>query len=260
MVIKYILQNYDSLKYGSHKSVCETLKNLSDSIINDHYDDLIKRLKYGKVTWTDIDLFLYWSKMLRMSKKISLKSLGIQLGYDVVQELPYKPDSILTLEDLPKLREYNQLHDLGILRLLTEKMEDEIKLRGNISKDYKLNCWSWDAPKIASEALLQDYCKITGNELKSIRDQRFEKPTLHLNECLHGFEPGFKLPIFQNLWTEILNSQNSFSKELVVNVNNTSIKLTYGIGGLHSVNENETYITDSDYQVVTSDVALKWRN
>ena len=260
MVIKYILQNYDSLKYGSYKSVCETLKNLSDSIINDHYDDLIKRLKYGKVTWTDIDLFLYWSKMLRMSKKISLKSLGIQLGYPVVQELPYKPDSILSLEDLPKLREYNQLHDLGILRLLTEKMEDEIKLRGNISKDYKLNCWSWDAPKIASEALLQDYCKITGNELKSVRDQRFEKPTLHLNECLRGFEPGFKLPIFQNLWTEILNSQNSFSKELIVNVNNTSIKLTYGIGGLHSVNENETYISDRDYQVVTSDVASLYPN
>jgi hypothetical protein len=260
MVIKYILQNYDSLKYGSYKSVCETLKNLSDNIVNDHYDDLIKRLKYGKVTWTDIDLFLYWSKMLRMSKKISLKSLGIQLGYPVVQELPYKPDSILSLEDLPKLREYNQLHDLGILRLLTEKMEDEIKLRGNISKDYKLNCWSWDAPKIASEALLQDYCKITGNELKSVRDQRFEKPTLHLNECLHGFEPGFKLPIFQNLWTEILNSQNSFSKELVVNVNNTSIKLTYGIGGLHSVNENETYVSDRDYQVVTSDVASLYPN
>ena len=260
MIIKYILQNYDSLKYGSYKNVCETLKNLSDNIVNDHYDDLIKRLKYGKVTWTDIDLFLYWSKMLRMSKKISLKSLGIQLGYPVVQELPYKPDSILSLEDLPKLREYNQLHDLGILRLLTEKMEDEIKLRGNISKDYKLNCWSWDAPKIASEALLQDYCKITGNELKSVRDQRFEKPTLHLNECLRGFEPGFKLPIFQNLWTEILNSQNSFSKELIVNVNNTSIKLTYGIGGLHSVNENETYVSDRDYQVVTSDVASLYPN
>ena len=55
----------------------------------------------------------------------------------------------------------------------------------------------------------------------------------------------FKLPIFQNLWTEILNSQNSFSKELVVNINNTSIKLSYGVGGLHSVNSNEEYVSDS---------------
>jgi hypothetical protein len=260
MIIKYILQNYSSLNYLEYGDICLTLKYLSDKIIGDDYDDEIKRLKYGKVTWTDIDLFLYWSKMLRMSKKISLKSLGIQLGYNVVQELPYKPDSILTLEDLPKLREYNQIHDLGVLRLLTDKMEDEIKLRGNIVNDYKLNCWSWDAPKIASEALLQDYCKITNQELKSVRDLRFDKPILHLNECLKGFEPNFKLPIFQNLWAEILNSKNSFSKEIVVNINNTSIKLTYGVGGLHSVNENETYESNSDYQVVTSDVALKWRN
>ena len=260
IVSKYIVQNYHKLKYLNYIDICVQLKYLSDKIINDGYDDEIKQLKYAKVKWIDIDLFLYWSKMLRISKKISLKSLGIQLGYPVVQELPYTPSSILKVEDLPKLREYNQIHDLGILRLLTENMEDEIKLRGNIVNDYKLSCWSWDAPKIASEALLQDYCRITGKDKKSVRDQRFEKPTLYLNECLKGFEPNFKLPIFQSLWTEILNSKNSFSKELVVNINNTSIKLSYGVGGLHSVNSNEEYVSDSDYQVVTSDVALKWRN
>ena len=260
MVIKYIVQNYHKLKYLNYIDICVQLKYLSDKIINDGYDDEIKQLKYGKVKWIDIDLFLYWSKMLRISKKISLKSLGIQLGYPVVQELPYTPSSILKIEDLPKLREYNQIHDLGILRLLTENMEDEIKLRGNIVNDYKLSCWSWDAPKIASEALLQDYCRITGKDKKSVRDQRFEKPTLYLNECLKGFEPGFKLPIFQNLWTEILNSKNSFSKELVVNINNTSIKLSYGVGGLHSVNSNEEYVSNSDYQVVTSDVASLYPN
>ena len=260
IVSKYIVQNYHKLKYLNYIDICVQLKYLSDKIINDGYDDEIKQLKYGKVKWIDIDLFLYWSKMLRISKKISLKSLGIQLGYPVVQELPYTPSSILKIEDLPKLREYNQIHDLGILRLLTENMEDEIKLRGNIVNDYKLSCWSWDAPKIASEALLQDYCRITGKDKKSVRDQRFEKPTLYLNECLKGFEPGFKLPIFQNLWTEILNSKNSFSKELVVNINNTSIKLSYGVGGLHSVNSNEEYVSDSDYQVITSDVASLYPN
>jgi hypothetical protein len=198
--------------------------------------------------------------MLRISKKLSLKSLGIQLGYPVVQELPYKPSSILTLDDIPKLREYNQLHDLGILRLLTENMENDIKLRGNILNNYNLNCWSWDAPKIASEALLQDYCKITNKNVNDVRNQKFEKPPLYLNKCLHGFEPEFKLPIFQKLWTDILNSKDGFSQEIVVLQNNTSIKLTYGIGGLHSVNNNEIYITDSDYQVITSDVASMYPN
>lgn len=261
MVIKYLLNNYNNYKKWDKNNILEDLKYFSDKIINSEiYDDEIKNIKYFKVNWIDIDLFNYWSKMLRISKKISLKSLAIQLGYPVVQELPYKPDTILKVEDLPKLRTYNTVHDLGITELLTDNMYEEIKLRANIVKDYNLNCWSWDAPKIASEALLQDYCRITGKSIKDVRNQRFEKPTLYLNECLKGFEPGFKLPIFQNLWTEILNSKNSFSKELVVNINNTSIKLSYGVGGLHSVNSNEEYISNSDYQVVTSDVASLYPN
>jgi hypothetical protein len=260
MVIKYLLKNYRNYKYLEYSNICLELKYFSDKIIEDGFDDDVKQIKYMKTSWIDIDLFAYWSKMLRISKKISLKSLGIQLGYHTVQELPFKPSSILSLEDLPKLRYYNYTHDLGILELLTIKMEDEIKLRANIVKDYGLNCWSWDAPKIASEALLVDYCKITSKSIKDVRNTRFEKPQMYLNEILKGFEPEFKLPIFQNLFAEILNSTNSYSKELLVNINNTSIRLTYGIGGLHSVNENEQYYSNTNYQVVTSDVASLYPN
>lgn len=261
MVIKYLLNNYKNYKNWDKYNVLADLKYFSDKIItSDTYDDEIKTIKYFKINWTDIDLFSYWSKMLRISKKISLKSLAIQLGYSVVQELPYKPDTILKLEDLPKLRTYNTVHDLGITELLTDAMYEEIKLRANIVSEYKLNCWSWDAPKIASEALLQDYCRITGKKVKDVRNQRFEKPTLYLDRLLKGFNPEFKLPIFQKLWLDICNSQNSFSQELLVNQANTSIRLSYGIGGLHSVNENETYISCADYQVVTSDVASLYPN
>jgi len=260
MVISYMLANYNRLQNLSYEKICKELKTFSDKIINDGYDDEIKYMKYYKHKWTNIDLFLYWSKMLRISKKISLKSLGIQLGYPVVQELPYKPDSVLTIEDLPKLRHYNYTHDLGILEMLTDAMDKDIRLRSNISSEYDLDCWSWDAPKIASEALLQDYCKITGNNESTTRKLRHEKPTLYLNKCLEGFEPEFKLPIFKQLWFDILNSKNSFSKDLLVNEANTSIILTYGVGGLHAVNENEQYYTDENFQIITSDVASMYPN
>lgn len=260
MVVKYLVKNYENLKYLGYSNICLELKYFSDKIIDDIFDEDVKQIKYMKSKWIDIDLFAYWSKMLRISKKISLKSLGIQLGYPVVQELPFKPNSILSLEDLPKLRYYNYTHDLGILELLTLEMEGEIRLRGNIIKEYNLNCWSWDAPKIASEALLSDYCKITSRKINEVRNTRYEKPTLYLNEILKGFDPEFKLPIFQKLWLEILNGKDTFSKELLVNYNNTNIRLTYGIGGLHSVNENEQYYTDNDLQIMTSDIASLYPN
>ena len=139
-------------------------------------------------------------------------------------------------------------------------MDSDIKLRGNINNQYKLDCWSWDAPRIASEALLQDYCKITNSNLNDTRRLRFEKPLLHLNECLKGFDPNFKLPIFKQLWNDILLSKNSFSKDLLVSYNNTNIILTYGIGGLHSVNKNEQYYSNDTHQIVTSDVASMYPN
>lgn len=140
MIIKYILINYHSLRNKSYSGITSELKRISDQVIENDYNDLIRTLKYHKVKWKDIDLFLYWSKGLRIVKKISLKSLGIQLGYSVVQELPYNPNTILSKEDLPKLRYYNYTHDLGILDLLTTKMEPDIKLRAYIKEEYNIEC------------------------------------------------------------------------------------------------------------------------
>ena len=259
MVIKYLLKYGYRLYNLYYLEICNELKEFSDKVIGGVYEE-IKYVKYEETGWIDIDLFCYWSKMLRISKKISLKSLAVQLNYSVIQELPYKPSTILTINNLPKLRYYNYTHDLGILELLFIELMSEVSLRNNIKKEYSLDCLSWDAPKIASEALLQDYCKITNKDLKTVRNQKHERSTLILKDCLKGFDPGFELDVFKELWEEILNSVNSFSKELIVNKANTSIKLSYGIGGLHSVNENEQYFSNDKIQVVTSDVASLYPN
>lgn len=198
--------------------------------------------------------------MTRISKKISLKSLGIQLNYAVVQELPFKHDSYLKLEDLPTIRTYNTVHDLSITELLTTKMLEEIKLRSVISSDFKLNAWSWDAPKIASEVLLRNYCNIIQQDSNNVRKHRYNKPTIYIKDILSDFNPNFKLKVFQDLYTRILESKNAFNEQLLVTENNTNIRLSYGIGGLHSVNENEKYFSNVDTQVVTSDAASLYPN
>lgn len=260
MLIKYILIHYHRLQKESWENVCKELKSFSDVVIDGEYTPTLKNVKYYKTAWTDVDLFLYWSKMLRISKKISLKSLGIQLGYPVVQELPYKPSSILTKEDLPKLRHYNLEHDLGILKLLLKDLEPEIQLRSDIYVDYNLDCWSWDAPKIASEILLQAYCEKTNNDIVDVRKWNFERPILHLGTLLEDFNIEFKLPVFQKLYENILNSTNGFKEDILVDYKNTLLRLSYGIGGLHSVNENETYETSEDIQLTTSDFTSLYPN
>jgi len=239
-------------------TACTYLKEMSDKIISDDDSnwETLKKYKWFKWGFTRIDLFLYWSKKLRLSKKISLKSLGIQMGYPVVQELPYAPHLILNEEQREDIKIYNLEHDLGILNLLTDKMNGEIEIRQTIVKKYKIDAWSMDMPKVASEILLQSYCKKTGNDLSETRKLRFDRPTIHIGKLLEGFNPKFETPKLQEIWKNLLNAIDSFDETFVLfNSLDQGVRISVGDGGIHSINNNELYCSTDTHSIITSDVA-----
>lgn len=260
-MIKFILSNYHKLKDIYYGNITAELKHFSDKIIMSDSDRDVQRLRWYKTNWTDIDLFLYWSKDLRLSKKISLKSLGIQLGYPVTQELPFEPNAVLTAENLPSIREYNLVHDLGILRLLHDNMLKDIQLREYIRDTLKIPCMSMDAPKIASEVLLYDYCANHNYNVNEVRKWTYDRPyTIPLRKVLTGFDPQYETKVFQDMFQRWLESYDTVSDEFIFNEGLTELTLTYGIGGLHSVNENEKYYSNDTHIVKTSDVASLYPN
>lgn len=252
-ILLYIIHN----KIDNVNNYLQKLKEWSDYIINNDFwwnDSELKKYKYQN-QWTDIDLYLYWSKMLRLSKKISLKGLAIQMNYPVVQELPFEPSMNLNHAQIDELRHYNSVHDLSITQLLYNNMIEEVKLRKYISNTYNLKCFSWDAPKIASELLLQEYCQITNQDPKYVKSLKFE----HTNKLELPFID-FKLDCFKKLYNGMSKALNEFSEEIVLLEGNTTLKLTYGKGGLHSVNKNESYFEDDENEIKTSDVASLYPN
>lgn len=258
-IILYIIHN----KIDNVEDYLQKLKEWSDYIINNDFwwnDSELKKYKYQN-KWIDIDLYLYWSKMLRLSKKISLKGLAIQMNYPVVQELPFDPSMSLNHAQIDELRHYNSVHDLGITDLLFTQFTGKgtvplgnlgtVQLRHDISQKYNLKCMSWDGPKMASELLLQEYCKITNLNPKHVKSLKFQ----HTNK-LELPPIDFKLDCFKKLYIGMSNALNEFNEEIVLLHGNTALKLTYGKGGLHSVNKNERYSKD----VKTSDVASLYPN
>jgi hypothetical protein len=263
MIIKYLLDNYKIYKDRDFLDITNDLKLFSNKVIEGDFDEQIKYYKYFKVNWIDIDLFLYWSKSLRLSKQLSLKSLGIQLGYHTVQELPFKPDYILLKEDLPKLRYYNYTHDLGILNLLTSKMEEDIKLRAYIKEEYSLSCWSMDAPKIASEYLLEYYCSKTYNGTipywqykKKIRDNRYEPKPWIIGDYLP--QVNFKTKFFQDIYNQIKLSSSNKPYSALIPFNQQSghaLMLSISQGGIHSENDNQIYKETETHYLIDADIA-----
>lgn len=264
VILAYICLEYHTLKYLTNDQICEKIKSFSDNIIFDAFID--RKYKYF-FKWTSVDLYLYWSKMLRLSKKISLKSLGIQINYPVVQELPHPPDMWLNIKEIGEVRDYNYIHDLGILeKLLVHPIkwqgkpttfEKQIKLRANICREYKLpkDIFSWDAPKIATELLLDFRVNEEGGNKWDIkREEYIEGSRLPLPDLK------FKLPQFKELYKEMCVADRSFKKTILLNHKNTSIRIDYGVGGVHSHNKNEMYESTEKELVYTSDVGSLYPN
>src|SRR5574343_16851 len=114
------------------------LKKLSDLIINDR-DGRNKRqyqkYKY-KCPWISVDIFLLWSRMIRLSKHISLKSLAVAINHPKIQELPYEPNRLLSLEEMQEVKTYCY-NDVDIVESLTAVLKDKLALRHGMAKKLK---------------------------------------------------------------------------------------------------------------------------
>ena len=226
------------------------------------------RYKYVKGI-ISIDLYLYWSRMLRLSKKISLKSLAIQLKYHTVQELPYDPDKILQEKDFDKVIHYNSVHDINITKMLCEKLKDQIKLRAEINQQYGLFCYSWDGPKIGMNLLRNFYKKKYHKKLSIYKYY----DTISLNDIIlpevffkkeKGYTKFHKKKIVFNTNYDLLNHFNSLtvssSKEISARVllkqNNDMILVSdFGSGGIHGVAFNGVLEPKKDELIIDIDAS-----
>lgn len=238
----------------------QELKEFSDLVIAcDDYNERLKPYRYIlPKSYVETDLYCYWSRGIRLSKKISLKSLGIALGHEEIQELPYYHTTILTSEQIEEVRHYNLHNDLGILEKLTTKKEQDITLRRDIriKMGFDNQIYSWDTPKIASEILLDTLSKADGRSTWDLRKLRYEKPTLVFKDLLAGIDFGFETKQFLEIYQYVLNAVNTFSYEFsILKQDDTALRISIGMGGIHSINDNEKYESDQDNVLITSDIA-----
>lgn len=269
VVLSYFIKNYKKLNTLSVKDFCLEIKDFSDNVIHEDFEK-IKYYKWFKRNWTSIDLFCYWSKNLRQSKQISLKGLAIQLNHEEIQELPFDINHEFTTdEEYETLINYNTANDLGVTEKVFNALKGQIELRGYIEKTYGLKCWSLDAPKIASEYLLRDYCEKTfphdiwkGKEEyeekkkdyeKMVRSSRYTPPPFVLKDYLPDVK--FKTKLFQDLHEKFKECAGKLYENFAVNVNDTSVMLLPSIGGIHSVNNNQYWESDDEWVLLDCDIA-----
>lgn len=239
--------------------ICTALKEFSNHVINcqdSHNDVQIKKYKYHN-KWIDIDLLRYWSKMTRQNRKISLKSLGIQLNHHRVQELPYEHNKILNKEEREIIKDYNTNNDLVITEKLCDKMKSQIIQRQDANIKYGFNCWSWDGVKLGLNILLEEYCREYGFERNQINGLRSKLEPIKVERLLSNKikfqETEIKAELkydkqnkpyylcnsfyslYQHLKERVISTTNELSYSAIIN----GVKYDIKSGGLHSYHNPE---------------------
>jgi hypothetical protein len=258
IVINYLFKNYKKLKSLSYLEVTKQLKTISDYVVNDRYEDY-KQYKYN-IRYTALDLYLYWSKLLRVSKKLSLKSIAVGMNWKLIKEFPLKHTDNIKLEQIDEFLKYN-FNDSYVTKELANRLKDDINLRVNVEKEYGVNCISKDAVKIAQDLFLKMWNK-TKEEV-----QQSPKSTIQINKILYPFEfektndekykNGFISDYYwllEELKSKTVSSTNEINYSVLTkNPNGTLLKSDYGSGGVHALTDKTVYETTEDVLIITSD-------
>lgn len=188
--------------------------------------------------------------------KGSLKLYGARLHSKRIQELPFNPHKELTEREIEIVADYN-LNDLDNTELIMDNLTEQLKLRQDMSLEYKVDVMSKSDAQIAET--------IIGSELKRITGKWPKKPQIDNYQFLYNVPPfiAFQTEPLKNVLFLVANSKFQLSDggkllipkeiaDLKIKIGNGVYRL--GIGGLHSSEETVAVKEDDEFELCDFDV------
>jgi len=228
----------------------EQLKNLSDKIIVNGFKPWALGIQLIECDHVDL--------IEVAPGQAGLKKYGARMGTQKLQDLPLAPDSLITAEQRPLLRQYceNDLHLTNELRLALSK---QLELREKLSEQYKTDLMSKSDAQIAETVIRQGVEEITNRPVY--------KPSGSAETSFRYDLPAFisfSTPELRRVAQIVTNAEyhtNSAGRpqmpqalaKLTIQIGNSTYKI--GIGGLHSTEKKAMHESDEDYVLIDRDVA-----
>ncbi len=238
-ILKYILNHDPTLK---------EIKAFSDFIILGGTDNQKERYKYCWWNLPHIDL-----KMVLGGRQCpSLKKLAYRLNLEELESLPISPNKELNEEEKQLIINYN-IVDLRNTLALYDHCKPILELRKTLTKLYKVNCDTlsdaqiaekimggegyWQAPKFETSHIRPIKVAIKGDyhydddQLK----QFYEKLKTFGIQFVQGFDPIKEKQIFKKHFID----HDEIKNEVIIDLG--SLKVSYKMGGLHSIHKKPIY-------------------
>lgn len=191
-----------------------------------------------------IDLY----KVTYLNKQMKgLKQVAVNLKHDLIQDLPYDYDSMLTNEQKDAVLEYNQ-NDIAITEKLFNHIIIDMRMRVQLEKLYKINCISESNSGLANRIFEKMYASeiaedwMTNEEIYSFKNKKTERSSINLKDVIFPFYyTCFKTKHIQEFVSKlsyykvsVVGEKFDF-KPIILTIGN--LNLTIGSGGIHSIDE-----------------------
>ena len=186
----------------------------------------------------------------------SLKLYGARLHCKTIQDLPYDPSTELSYDEAQTVKDYLN-NDLAVTELVYKELEQEIKLREQLSSEYELDLRSKSDAQIAEAVITKEVYKLTG-----VWPQRDKVSEGHIYTYTIPEYIGFRTLKMQEVLevvrcAEFVIDESGYLKlpdsikNLKINIGNSIYQM--GIGGLHSTEKSVSHYANEDYRLLDVD-------
>ena len=244
--------NYDMpmVYFALNGATNEQLKILSDKLVNyssfeERWDILKEYNIYIPKNWDHVDLY-----EPAPGVRIGLKTYGARLNVDLLQDLPFDPDEVVTLEKKATIKKYC-FNDVLITKSLYEAIIDDMKLRDSLTKKYNIDLRSKSNVQIA-EALVKKELSLEKKKSQiKTESVQYTKPNYiqFVSEELN--ELCFNLQIINFEIDEMGKVRKN--PEVPDSIDIGGNVYSFGIGGLHSTESKRAVIAADDEKIVDVD-------
>ncbi len=198
------------------------------------------------------------------ARSTSLKALEFNMRSKTIQDLPFKPGTILDQDQILTLRQYNR-HDVAQTKKFYEHTLEMIRFREELTRKYNRDFMNHNDTKIGKDYFVMKLeeagvaCYDFGPAGRTPRQTL--RPVLRLNDAILPWvqfdQPEFRRVLEWLKQQEITETKGVFS-DLTASIN--GFEFVFGTGGIHGSVESRIIESTDDMVIIDLDVSSYYPN
>jgi hypothetical protein len=238
-VIHYLIKNPNA--------TLKQLYNEVQQIINSDQ----ARVPFWKVQIEQIDLLKIWHYD-NANRMTSLKWLEFSLRWHKVQDLPFRPGTIIPEKDFDKLIEYC-INDVDFTYFFLGKSIEPINFRYQMTTDLSHNVMNYSDVKIGEYINQITYCKNSGREFRDFKDQKTHREIFYAKDLIPAWVT-FSTDNLTSFLDNLRDLQFSLDVGFEFNPIIGDLVVNFMMGGLHSQDSARIFKCKEGWRLKESDV------